>query len=82
MTILAKVSKFSQANQKSPPPSPSPSPSPSPPTLQSALEREAQAIRAQKMIDMNCHRISTYFVETVIVKNREKQTFCYRYLRR
>ena len=46
MTILAKVSKFSQANQKSPsPPSPSP---PSPPTLQSALEREAQAIRAQK----------------------------------
>ena len=38
MTILAKVSKFSQANQKSPP---------SPPTLQSALEREAQAIRAQ-----------------------------------
>ena len=42
MTILAKVSKFSQANQKSPPPSP-----PSPPTLQSALEREAQAIRAQ-----------------------------------
>ena len=39
MTILAKVSKFSQANQKSPPPSP--------PTLQSALEREAQAIRAQ-----------------------------------
>ena len=48
MTILAKVSKFSQANQKSPSPSP-PSPSPpSPPTLQSALEREAQAIRAQK----------------------------------
>ena len=43
MTILAKVSKFSQANQKSPSPSP-----PSPPTLQSALEREAQAIRAQK----------------------------------
>ena len=42
MTILAKVSKFSQANQKSPPP-----PSP-PPTLQSALEREAQAIRPQK----------------------------------
>ena len=41
MTILAKVSKFSQANQKSPSPSPSP-------TLQSALEREAQAIRAQK----------------------------------
>ena len=40
MTILAKVSKFSQANQKSPSPSPSP-------TLQSALEREAQAIRAQ-----------------------------------
>ena len=46
MTILAKVSKFSQANQKSPSPSlPSP---PSPPTLQSALERKAQAIRAQK----------------------------------
>ena len=43
MTILAKVSKFSQANQKSPSPSPSP-------TLQSALEREAQAIRAQKRL--------------------------------
>ena len=66
MTILAKVSKFSQANQKSPSPSP-PSP-PSPPTLQSALECEAQAIRAQKSF------ISQEF-ELILMINIKAQMF-------